>query len=188
VNFSDYETLVAAMVRDLKLAGASQVFHQREFVGKRSGRKIKVDVSFETNLSGFTVLFLVECKCYNHMVDVSEVEEFITKIDDIGAHKGIMLTTVGFQAGAIQTAKAYGIGLARMSETARPGDMHVISTSMDPRIPPMERVAGEVLSGALYIDVIGVEGWKWFPCGKALLNELFLVDYLTPKKPVVTKT
>ena len=181
VNFGDYETLVQALVRDFKLAGALEVFHLREFVGKRSRRRIKVDVSFEMDLSGFKVLFLVECKHYNQNVGVAEIEEFRTKMDDIGAHKGIVFTTVGFQAGAVQTAKAYGIGLARLSDRARPGDMHVISNSLERRVPPMERVAGEVLSGALYVEVMGVEGWKWFPCGRALLDTLFTVGCLSPK-------
>jgi hypothetical protein len=182
VNSEDYEKLVAATLRDLKLAGSKEVHHQREFVGKRTGRKIKIDVSFELELHEFTVLCLVECKWYNHKVDVSEVEEFRTKLDDIGAHKGLMFTTVGFQDGAVKVAKAYGIALARLSDSARHRDMHAITNSLDRKMPPMQRIAGEVLSGALYFDVMGVEGWKWFPCGKALLNELYLVDCLTPKK------
>ena len=70
---------------------------------------VNVRVSFELGLNGFTVLFLVECKWYNHMVDISEIEELITKMDDIDAHKGIVFTTVGFQASAVQTANDYGI-------------------------------------------------------------------------------
>lgn len=188
MNSDEYERLVAATIQDLNLAGAKQVCHQRDFVGKMTGRKIKVDVSFELELHEFTVLCLVECKWYNHKVDVSEVEEFRSKMEDIGAHKGLMFTTVGFQDGAVKYAKAYGIGLARLSDSARPGDMHAITNSLDRRMQPMQRIAGEVLSGALYVDLMGVEGWKWFPCGKALLNELYLVDCLTPKKPAAAQT
>jgi hypothetical protein len=188
VNSEEYEKLVAATIQDLNLAGAKQVCHQRDFVGKMTGRNIKVDVSFELELHEFTVLCLVECKWYNHKVDVSEVEEFRSKMEDIGAHKGLMFTTVGFQDGAVKYAKAYGIGLARLSDSARPGDMHAITNSLDRRMQPMQRIAGEVLSGALYVDLMGVEGWKWFPCGKALLNELYLVDCLSSKKPAAAQT
>jgi len=85
-------------------------------------------------------------------------------------------------------AAAYGIGLARLSDRAERGDMHVISNSMGRRMPPLERIAGGVLSGALYIDGIGVEGWRWFPCGMAFLDTLFTVNCLTSKMPEAEKT
>ena len=178
MNSDEYEKLVAATIRDLKLAGVKEVYHQREFVGKRSGRTIKIDVSFELELHAFTVLCLAECKWYNHKVDVSEVEEFRTKMDDIGAHKGLIFTTVGFQKGAIEVARAYGISLARLSDSAMPGDILAITNSMSARRPPSVRVEGDVLSGAIYLKMLGSEYWQWFPCGKALLNELYLEESL----------
>ena len=183
MNSNEYEELVAAAIRDLKLAGSKGVHHQREFVGKRTGRKIKVDVSFELELHKFTVLCIVECKCYNHKVDVSEVEEFRTKLDDIGAHKGMMFTTVGYQDGAVKVAKAYGIALARLSDSAMPGDILAITNAVSPRNPPTTRAAGELLSGAVYVSRLGCDYWQWFPCGKALLHELYLEDCLSTCKP-----
>ena len=179
VNSNDYEKLVAATIRDLKLAGVKEVYHQKEFVGKRSGRTIKIDVSFELELHAFTVLCLVECKWYNHKVDVSEVEEFRTKMDDIGAHKGLMFTTEGFQDGAIKVARAYGISLARLSDSPRSGDILAITNSMSAKEPPTMRVEGDILSGAIHLKMLGSEYWQWFPCGRALLNELYLEDNLT---------
>jgi hypothetical protein len=76
------------------------VHHQRVYTGRVSQRDIKVDVSFNYQIAGADLLFLVECKCYAHSVPVDDVEEFHSKIDDIGAHKEIMVTTVGFQEGA----------------------------------------------------------------------------------------
>jgi hypothetical protein len=183
VNSNEYEMLVAATIRDLKLAGSKDVYHQREFVGKRTGRKIKVDVSFELELHKFTLLCIVECKWYNHKVDVSEVEEFRAKLDDIGAHKGMMFTTVGYQDGAVRVAKAYGIALARLSDSAMPGDILAITNAASPRRPPTTRVAGELLSGAVYVSMLGSHYWQWFPCGKALLHELYLEDCLSTFKP-----
>ena len=111
-----------------------------------------------------------------------------TKKKNKKTHKKHKNTTENNQKKTNKNAKAYGIGLARLSDSAKPGDLHAITNSLARRMPPMSRIDGEVLSGALYVDVMGIEGWKWFPCGKALLNELYLVDCLTAKKSAPTQS
>jgi hypothetical protein len=44
------------------------------------------------------------------------VEAFRTKLEDVGAHKAIMVSGKGFQEGAEATAKAYGIELFTLTE------------------------------------------------------------------------
>ncbi len=120
----NYELFIKRVMESL--VGVT-VHHQRIYTGRVSKRDIKVDVSFNYTIAkGADVLFLVECKCYNHSVSVDEVEEFHSKIDDIGAHKGIMVTTVGFQEGAIKTAKGRGIALALLTTEHQPGELRYI--------------------------------------------------------------
>ena len=58
------------------------------------------------------LIWLWECKDYpNHRVTVDEVEEFHSKMTQVGAHKGTMVTRHGFQSGAIAFAKSRRIGL-----------------------------------------------------------------------------
>jgi hypothetical protein len=108
MDFSDYETFAASLVNDFTLSRGIEVFRRRKFVGRRSRRKIVIDVSFEMDYGGFTVLFLVECKLYSRKVEVGDIEEFRTKIEDIGAHKGLVFSTIGFQSGAVKTANTLG--------------------------------------------------------------------------------
>ncbi|MFC1572439.1 restriction endonuclease [Candidatus Eisenbacteria bacterium] len=97
------------------------------YTGRVSKRQIKVDVSFAYSIAnGANVLFIVECKCYNRRVPVDDVEEFHSKLDDIGAHKGIMVTTVGFQRGAIETARGRGIALALLTSEFQPGELRYV--------------------------------------------------------------
>lgn len=120
----DYELFVKQVMESL--TGVT-VHHQQVYTGRISKRKIKVDVSFNYKIAkGANVLFLVECKCYNHSVSVDEVEEFHSKIDDIGAHKGIMVTTVGFQKGTIKAARGRGISLALITTEHQPGEMRYV--------------------------------------------------------------
>lgn len=108
----DYEIFTKDVIQELMSAESVKVYHLKEYIGRISQRKIKTDVSFETSVLGSTILVLVECKYYKKVIDVSEVEEFHSKLDDIGAHKGIVITTIGFKDGAIKTAKGRGIALA----------------------------------------------------------------------------
>ena len=96
----DYERFVQQVMASL--VGVT-VHHKRVYTGRLSHRDIEIDVSFNYDVAGADLLFLVECKCYRHAVPVNDVEEFHSKIDDIGAHKGILVTTKGFQDGAVRT-------------------------------------------------------------------------------------
>ena len=92
---SDYEQFIYGICRVIGEPDGIIVHRNKAYTGRLSGRKIRVDVSFEGQLLGAHILGLVECKCYKSRVEVSDVEEFHSKLDDIGAHKGIMFTTVG---------------------------------------------------------------------------------------------
>ena len=78
-----------------------------------------MDVSLELYRRGASKPYLVwiwECKDYRHRVPVDDVEEFHTKLEQIGLHKtkGTIVCRNGFQASTIRVAEAYGISLARI--------------------------------------------------------------------------
>lgn len=126
----EYEQFVKKIIEEISGDGI-RVYHQREYIGKRSGRSILVDVAFEMEiLGGVYVLVLVECKRYSDKVKVDDVEEFHSKLDDIGAHKGIMFTTVGYQEGAVKTAKGRGIALALLTDKPQRGEIVYITNTV----------------------------------------------------------
>jgi hypothetical protein len=106
------------LIRELLLArlspdcpnGTLQVHHNKKYKGK-SGHMHQIDVVAELELAGTSLIIPVECKCYSHKVGIDEIMEFATRIEDIGAHKGIVVTTTGFQSGAVRFAKSKGIAL-----------------------------------------------------------------------------
>lgn len=112
----EYEFIVQELLRARVLYPHDDttvnVFHRKQHVGKKSGHSHEIDITFELSLAGIQILILVECKCYRRAVGVEDVLEFTSRIQDIGAHKGIMVTTTGFQQGAVKIAEANGIGLA----------------------------------------------------------------------------
>jgi restriction system protein len=130
---AEYEDFIYGVCRALGEAAGAAVHRDRIFRGRISGREIKVEVSFETQLLGARILGLVECKCYKSRVEVSDVEEFHSKIDDIGAHKGIMFTTVGYEAGAVKVAKGRGIALFTLRERQEPSEIRVETRAAGPK-------------------------------------------------------
>lgn len=57
---------------------------------------------------------LCECKQYKNRVNREKVVILADKVKSLGAHKGILLSTSGFQYGAVQYAKEHGIALIQI--------------------------------------------------------------------------
>ena len=122
---TEYEDFIYGICYALNVESKATVYRDKTYTGRISGRRIKMEVSFEAHLLGARILGLVECKCYKSRVEVSDVEEFHSKVDDIGAHKGIMFTTVGYEDGAVKVAKGRGIALFILREGQEPNEIRI---------------------------------------------------------------
>jgi hypothetical protein len=89
--------------------------------GKITGRSREVDVAIRTNVAGEPLLIAVECRRKIRKSDVGEIEAFASKLEDIGAHKGIAVSAKGFSAAAQRLAAAKGISLYRYEDTLKKG-------------------------------------------------------------------
>ncbi len=98
---------------------SSKVFFKKGYYSKDRQSDIIFDVSIETYLNGsneFSLLTLIECKNLNKNVSIDDIEEFSSKISQIGKHntKGIVITSVGYQESAYNYGKSKKIALARI--------------------------------------------------------------------------
>lgn len=59
-------------------------------------------------------VIIVECKRYSHSVKRESLVVLQDKVQELGAQKGILVTTAKFQAGAIQYARNKGLTLVRL--------------------------------------------------------------------------
>lgn len=66
---------------------------------------------------GLPFTIIVECKLYKHSVNREKVVVLLDKVRELGAHKGILVTSASFQSGAIQFAKNNGITLVCLKGT-----------------------------------------------------------------------
>jgi len=116
---TEFETLVRDLLSAqlaVDIPGAKfDVKHDQQLTGK-SGHSHQIDVVAELIVADIRILLLVECKRYSRRVGIDDVMEFAGRIDDLAAHKGILVTTVGFERGAIRFAKSRGIALVLAAE------------------------------------------------------------------------
>ena len=86
-------------------------YHNKHYLGKRTGHNHQIDVSFEGCIANTNFLILGECKFYKKPVSIEKVMVLAFRLNDIGAHKGLMITTNGFQKGCFKIASSLGISL-----------------------------------------------------------------------------
>ncbi|WP_460948354.1 restriction endonuclease [Spirosoma daeguense] len=65
---------------------------------------------------GGRITVLAECKKYKTPVKREKVEILYSRLQSLGAHKGMIFSTSGFQLGAIEFAAKHGIALVRLRE------------------------------------------------------------------------
>ena len=81
----------------------------------KSGVARQIDVWVTGSVAGCEIQVAIECKFHNDKVDINLIDSFIGMLQDIGAHKGVFITTTGFTSGAEGRAKAADISLKIMS-------------------------------------------------------------------------
>lgn len=75
----------------------------------------QIDGYIEFTVMGVKYKTLIECKHYKSPINREKVQILHSKINSIGAHKGILISTSNFQSGAIGYAKIHGIALIQLT-------------------------------------------------------------------------
>ena len=96
----------------------------------------------------------VECNHDKSRVKRDRVQELWAKIQSVGAHKGILFATAGFQSGAIEFAKSHGIALVeiadgRSSYVVKTGAPQVVEQHLEPSALVRERRGGQSIPFAI---------------------------------------
>jgi hypothetical protein len=137
-----YEKFVAFTFEGLVDSKIGKVIRDVSLKGKRTGHHHQIDILIELSIAGIKLMVLVECKHYKSKVRIDDILAFAQRIDDIGAHKGVLVTTVGFQKGAAKVADAHRIALV----TTEP-IWQVRMYEMDSTGKPLGWVDGEIYIG-----------------------------------------
>lgn len=114
-KWKKFEKLIAG-IHMLTSQGAEVKFDDH-IPDRVTGEDRQIDVSIRFKHGLYPYLAIVECKDHgSRNVSMETVEAFHTKMGDVGAARGIMVSPKGFQTGAIKKAKFYNIELFTLTE------------------------------------------------------------------------
>lgn len=133
----------------------------------------QIDGYIEFSMMGVTYKTLVECKHYKSPINREKVQVLYSKIQSIGAHKGILIATSNFQSGAVEYATKHGIALVQLTEAI--GNYQV--RSLSGTIVASSRKPfnyGKPYSGVL----IGGNGKGSFTCSYLNRNNIALESFI----------
>jgi len=82
----------------------AQIGHNVSIEGRYSKVDRQIDILIEDYVAGNRLSIIIDPKFFSEKVDVKDVETFIGMVQDIGAHKGILITQKGYTQGAINRA------------------------------------------------------------------------------------
>lgn len=74
------------------------------------------DGTVRFSFNGMKFLILVEAKKHKNSIKRELVELLYSRVQSVGAHKGLLVSTAPFQRGAVNFALTHGIALANITE------------------------------------------------------------------------
>jgi hypothetical protein len=117
-----FEKNITELLRDLD--SRAIVAHDQSQEGELSFTPRQLDIVALGTIAGQPIKIVAECKCYTtRPLAMGVVDEFIGKLLDIGAERGILASYTGFSDGAfLRAAGARGpsVGLMALGEIEDP--------------------------------------------------------------------
>lgn len=86
----------------------------------------QIDIYAEFVAMSVKFKVIVECKRYTSPIEREKITVLADKVRSLGANKGILMSTSGFQSGAIEYAKVHGISLIQIIDKRI---MHVVASA-----------------------------------------------------------
>lgn len=114
----NFEKLAESIFNKLiKNPDYEKVEHNIKINGKDGPRQIDVLITSEN--VGFKFLTIIECKDHNTKISVGTIDAFHSKLLDIKANKGVLISKKGFSSTSISKAKRLGITLCTAHEALK---------------------------------------------------------------------
>lgn len=78
----------------------------------------QIDVLIRSQVAGMPLKTVIECRDFKKRLDVTAVDAFQSKLIDVGANKGVLVSRNGFSGTAIKKARRVGITLCTASNAS----------------------------------------------------------------------
>lgn len=105
--WKEFERVAFEIQKDLA-PGADVKLDQR-LPGHESKTNRQIDILVRQNVGQFEIVVVIDCKHYGESIDVNDVGQFASLVQDVRAHKGAMITKKGFSDAALRLAESRGV-------------------------------------------------------------------------------
>ncbi len=112
-RWKEFELLITKIQQ--QVAPDARVRHNHRITGE-SGRKRQLDVTISQDIGLFHIFIVIECRHYRRPVTIDKLEAFATKLKDVRASQGVMISVSGFDDGAKAVAAQHHIRLLSYRE------------------------------------------------------------------------
>lgn len=102
MDWKQYENEIGELLKNQYPEAEITIDARRNGIFSKTERQI--DVLIERNIAGNKIDIVVDGKFWNKKVDVKAVEDFTGMLEDIGAHKGLLISQKGFSEAAYNRA------------------------------------------------------------------------------------
>jgi restriction system protein len=111
---TEFEKYIASIAKLISNKERIECEVKHNHIAKVDDGNYQIDVIVKHTFLGSDNITLIECKKYKNPVPREKVEILYSRINSIGAHKGMLFSTSRFQEGAITFAKKHGIALVQV--------------------------------------------------------------------------
>ena len=147
----EYERQVVEWLRSTKRSITDfRVSHQMQLAGAAGEYEFDAVAEFEI-LEGARLVVLIECKRHSNPIKRDYIIALEGKIRDVGAHKGMVFSTAGFQRGAINYATERGIATVTFVD----GSLTYVTRSRGDRAGPPSWSNAPEYAGLLFSEEKG---------------------------------
>lgn len=115
LSSEDFERISIKILKE-QTSNLNDVIIEHNKIIKTFDGNYQIDGYIEFTLMGTQFRAIIECKHYKSSISREKVQVLQGKIQSLGAHKGILISTANFQSGAIDYAKIHGIALIQLTE------------------------------------------------------------------------
>lgn len=118
MNYKEYELFVKKYFQKQLNKSFSEnipIFHQKDLIAP-DGNEYNIDLHYIFKIGNVEYLTIIECKHWNTSINRDLILTLDSKRNSLKAHKAIMVTSKGFQSGAITYAKKNSIGLLKVTQ------------------------------------------------------------------------
>jgi hypothetical protein len=114
---AEFETFVTSLFTGIgNEGGVSNLLIQNHEVVRGSDGTYDFDATVRYDLAGMAFLVIVEAKLHKNPIKRETVQVLHQKLQSVGAHKAVLISTAPFQRGAVEFALTHGIALVTVTE------------------------------------------------------------------------